>query len=180
MQPYLGYPSPSARRSSPLAAIALSPFTRGPAPDFPSLSQKTMPSYALPQCLDGKARSLKRAVNRTLNSYKSSKHCAALSAGVLCQLIPMNNIAVWVGVSFIEFDLSTAAWSRIIDEYEDSSLPQALANSGAQTLEALDATIRSWDLARGKPNPGGEVERKQHPALTCGLGHPTCHRSLAC
>lgn len=52
------------------------------------------------------------------------------------------------GLTVLEFDLTTEAWSRIVDEFDSSGLAQVLHDVGAQTLEDLDGS--TCDFERGE------------------------------
>lgn len=55
--------------------------------------------------------------------------------------------ATFRGTSFLQFDLSDAAWERVLDEYVDSDLPLTLQNSHAVSLGQLDDTIKTLQFS---------------------------------
>lgn len=124
---------------------------RGAAPDFPLLlpadhelvlATPMLRWTAIPAAAGGAALasiSLFKAVRVFLARCSLSKEPA--------------DAAFFKRLPFLEFDLTDAAWTRIIDEFSDSDLPRILRESYASTLIGLDDTLKSLT----PNNPGNLV-----------------------
>lgn len=124
------------------------PLTRGPAPDFqlqlpadhelvlttPMLQWVVIPGAQGAAPLAG--ISLFKAVRAFLSRCSLSRTPEAATT--------------FSQTSFLQFDLTVAAWTRILDEFDNSDLPRILRDSYAASLLALDDAIKQ--LTPANPN----------------------------
>lgn len=116
------------------------PITRGPAPFYPLilpadhelvLSTSMLDWTPLaPAAAGGPQRvslDLFKAVRAFLGRCSLSKEQADQN--------------VFSQTPFLRFDLTNAAWDRILDEYVDSELPQLLQDAGVRSLGGFDETV---------------------------------------
>lgn len=115
------------------------PITRGPAPLFQLILPVDHELVVATSMLDWTAAA--PAADGTqqvgLDTFKAVR--AFLSR---CQLSkqPVDQ-AVFQQTPFLRFDLSDAAWDRILGEFVDSELPQLLEDAGVRSLGGFDETI---------------------------------------
>lgn len=124
------------------------PITRGPAPGLALILPQAHPLVqatpmldwtTLPALANGGARAgidLFKAVRAFIGRCSLSRN-------------PVDQ-AAFLQTSFLEFDLTNAAWDRVLEEYVDSDLPLALRNCDARSLSQFDEVVKT--LGFSNPN----------------------------
>lgn len=131
------------------------PVQRGPGPSFPLLFPEDHALVKAAPMLGWQSVS----VVRGQPALVQLEVFQALRAFIgRCELSTSHNeLSVLNGVSFLEFDMTDAAWNRVFDEYLASGLIDALEGREARNLEALDGATRSITIS----NPDNLVIRPQ-------------------
>lgn len=123
------------------------PVTRGPAPGLAIVLPQDHPIVQATSMLDWKSMPAANGIAQSgLDLFKAVR--AFLGR---CSL--SHNQADQTRfnqTSFLQFDLSDAAWERIIDEYVDSELPEALLDIDARSLSQFDDAVKA--LSFSDPN----------------------------
>lgn len=124
------------------------PVTRGPEPHFQLILPSDHELVVATSMLDwvpvapapgGPARSGLDAF-KAMRAFLSRCHLSKQQA----------DQTAFQQTSFLRFDLSDAAWDRILNEYVDSELPQLLQDAGIRSLGGFDEVISK--LTPANPN----------------------------